>query len=209
MPRIPPFDAEAFLNSQDFRTFLRTNPLTGSLVTWGFRHYVAAICESAPDDCSSIPKVADAGRIIEAGPGPSGENASCQVMHNGVLVKKDSYYGSLNTDLISRFRGHHEPQEEKVYFEVLKSLPDKICVVEAGSYWGYYSMWARKEKREVRNILVEPVDRHMEVGKTNFALNRMDGEFIRAYVGERSKPPHARKLEGVNVRELERISIDD
>ena len=194
---------------QDFRTFLRTNPITGPFISWGWRHYVTAMCESAPDDCSYIPKVKEAGRIFN-GSGKSGvKSEPYQLMHNGVKIKLDSYYKNLNTEIIKYFKGHHEPQEEKVFHEILKSLPEEICMIEAGSYWGYYSMWAQKAKRSVRNILIEPVDEHMQIGKENFALNAMTAEFVRAYIGESSKKPHTKNLEGVTVKNLERISIDD
>ena len=140
---------------------------------------------------------------------PRNGDEAYQVMHNGIKIKLNSYYGNMMTRIISHFKGHHEPQEEKVFYEVLKSLPDEICMIEAGSYWAYYSMWARKEKRSVRNILIEPVDENAKIGKDNFALNDMTGEFVRAYVGETSLAPHAKRFEDKTIEDLERVSIDD
>lgn len=46
-------------------------------------------------------------------------------MHKGVKVLINSYYGDLNTRIIQRFRGHHEPQEESVFHAALNALPDE------------------------------------------------------------------------------------
>ncbi|MDZ8261514.1 FkbM family methyltransferase [Nostoc sp. ChiQUE01b] len=189
-----------------FRTFLRTNPITGTFLSWIWKHYITAICESAPDDLSHIPKVKDAGKIFIASDDSS---KRYQLMHNGVKIKVNSYYKNLNTEIIKHLQGHHEPQEEKVFYEILKSLPEDISMIEVGSYWGYYSMWANQAKKSVCNILIEPIDEHMQIGKENFALNSMTAQFIRAYIGESSKKQHTKKLEGVTVKNLERISIDD
>ena len=184
------------------RAFLRTRVPP---VARAYQKFLFAICTEAPNDCASIPKVKDAGALVHAHDG----GVAYQVMHNGIKVRLNSYYGDLNTDIISHLKGHHEPQEERVFYEVLNSLPQDICMIEAGSYWGYYSMWAQREKRRVRNILIEPVDDHARVGFDNFALNGMHAEFIRAYVGATSESPHTKKFENEAIADLERISIDD
>ena len=178
-------------------------------MTWGWRHYRIAIAETQPDDCASIPKVPGAGQIfndvMEAGkPVPPH-----QLMHNGVKVGLDGYYANMFTEIIRVLKGHHEPQEERVFHEVLQTLPEEICMIEAGGYWAYYSMLAKKAKRSVRNIIIEPVDGHIALGKSNFALNDMNGEFLRAYIGESSLGPHAANLEGLQIPDLERVCIDD
>ena len=43
-----------------------------------------------------------------------------QLMHNGIKIIQDCYYGSWITTLIEILKGHHEPQEEKVFYEILK-----------------------------------------------------------------------------------------
>ena len=48
-----------------------------------------------------------AGRVI----GPN------QVMHNGLLICRDSYHGSPVRLMLGRNRGVHEPQEERVFGE--------------------------------------------------------------------------------------------
>lgn len=170
----------------------------------GWKHYLTAIAEAAPDDCASVPKVPGAGAIHQA---PDGRRY--QLMHNGVKVLVDSYYGDLNTRIIERFRGHHEPQDERVFHAALAALPDQITMIELGSYWAYYSMWAQATKSGVRSILMEPVDHHMAIGKANLELNGMSAEFVRAYVGSSSAPPHRVQLEGVTLEGIERLCLDD
>lgn len=186
------------------RTFLRTNPITGRLISWGWKHYLTAIAEGGPDDCADIPKVPGAGGVYD---GPDGRRY--QMMHNGIKVLVDSYYGDLTTQIVRHFRGHHEPQEERVFHAALQSLPDDIAMIELGSYWAYYSMWAQAAKSRVRNILVEPVDVHMAIGKANLELNGMTAEYVRAYVGPSSAPAHTVQLEGTSVAGIERLSLDD
>src|SRR3990167_7483257 len=66
-------------------------------------------------DVDYIPKVAQAGQCFE-------EDGLCyQLMHNGLKVLQDSYYGKWGTDIIEGLQGHHEPQQEKNFFlKVLK-----------------------------------------------------------------------------------------
>lgn len=68
-------------------------------------------------DCASIPKVMNAGQIVTE----RGERV--QVMHNGLKVLAGGYHGDWMAEIITRLRGHHEPQEEMVFHEVLKHLP--------------------------------------------------------------------------------------
>jgi hypothetical protein len=55
-------------------------------------------------DADYIPKVPDAGkvRVDEQG-------NRVQVMHNGLLVGADGYYGDFVTQIIERMKEHHEP----------------------------------------------------------------------------------------------------
>lgn len=68
-------------------------------------------------DSDVIPKVKDAGQVVV-------ENGTrLQMMHNGLRVLADGYCGPWMTELIERCRGHHEPQEEVVFYELLKHMP--------------------------------------------------------------------------------------
>ena len=190
-------------DTQRIRTAIITSPLLGPVVRWGWRQYVTAIAINAPNDCAEIPKVPDAGRCVVD------PVESYQVMHNGVRVKLGGYYGDLNTVIIEKLRGHHEPQEEKVFYKVLGELPETAVMIEAGSYWGYYSLWFKKERPAGSVFLIEPLEERMEIGKSNFKMNNVKGKFLRAYVGATSEPAHDVRMEGTTVQGIERISIDD
>ena len=60
-------------------------------------------------DSDTIPKVADAGLVVER------DGVDLQVMHDGTLVHADGYCGAWTTEIIRRLRGHHEPQEELIF----------------------------------------------------------------------------------------------
>jgi len=67
-------------------------------------------------DADDIPKVANAGSIVATADG------TAQVMHNGVLVVEGCYYGDWMTEIIRTLRGHHEPQEERVFHEIVERV---------------------------------------------------------------------------------------
>ena len=88
-------------------------------------------------DCDPIPKCEGAGEIIES------EGKRLQIMHNGLSVMADGYYGPEVTEIVSLQRGHHEPQEELAFYHVMKALPPKALMLELGAYWSYYSLCLR------------------------------------------------------------------
>ena len=115
-------------------------------------------------DADVIPKVKNAGLFV-------GESDSIQVMHNGVQVVRDCYDGAWMTEVIKRLKGHHEPQEEVVFDEVIKILSrskKSPVMVELGSYWCYYTAWFLKEFPKGKAICVEPDQNNMEVGQKTF-----------------------------------------
>lgn len=128
-------------------------------------------------DADQLPKVRDAGLVtLEHG-------TRVQVMHDGTRVLADGYYGRWMTELIRRLRGHHEPQEELVVHRVIERLSGtKPVVVELGSFWAYYSIWALRALGG-RAILVEPDPANLEVGRVNFSLNELEGTFVHAALG--------------------------
>lgn len=133
------------------------------------------------DDCADLPKVENAGKTFQIS-----VKEEYQLMHNGIKVLKDCYYGSWMTTLIQVLQGHHEPQEEKAFYEVLKYLPSNAVMIELGCYWGFYSMWFQKEIVGAQNFLIEPDPKNIEIGKRNFALNHMRGNFTYAMIAEKS-----------------------
>lgn len=102
------------------------------------------------------------------------------VTHNGLLVKAtDPGY----VRLLQGNRGCHEPQEEFVFQEVLKHIPQGGSIVELGAYWAFYSMWFAKEVVAARCFCVEPRKKNLQVGKYNFALNGLEGAFFHSKIG--------------------------
>lgn len=129
------------------------------------------------DDADDIPKVEGAGEIFEE------EGVRYQLMHNGVKVLERCYYGAWMTDIIYALRGHHEPQEEKVFHEVLKWIPKGATMLELGAYWCYYSLWFSTVILDANNYVMEPHAENLEVGKKNFKLNHKKAHFLNAYLG--------------------------
>jgi len=141
-------------------------------------------------DNKYIPRVDNAGKVIDGQ----------QVMHNGIRIIQGSYYGEMMSHLLRENRGVHEPQEERVFQEVLKHLPDNAVMIELGSYWGFYSMWFYQEVKHPTCYLVEPNLRFLEFGQANFKLNGMEGSFSHSFIG---------KTSGVAGDGTPIISIDD
>ncbi len=132
-------------------------------------------------DCDYIPKVPGAGGFAQAGA------ETVQIMHNGVRVVKDGYDGSWVTEIISSLRGHHEPQEEKVFHECLQRIGDGGVMLELGSFWAYYSLWFNRQIPGAINICCEPDPRNLAVGQANAALNGANLRFIHAAAGKAPK----------------------
>lgn len=135
---------------------------------------------SAVRDTDVIPKVPDAGEVIVR------DRERLQVMHNGVLVSEGRYHGAWMTEIIRQLRGHHEPQEERAFHTVLERLAvssESPVMVELGSFWAYYSIWAKRRISSARLILVEPDPNNLEVGRHNLELNGMEALALQAAVG--------------------------
>jgi FkbM family methyltransferase len=154
-------------------------------------------------DCDAIPKVEDAGDVHD---GPQGRY---QVMHNGVRIAEHCYGGPWTTELIRRLRGHHEPQEELVFHEVMKRAAPGTTMVELGCFWSYYSLWFNQSVPDAKLLLLEPVIEHLEAGKRNFALNDATGTFVQGLVGERSDSSTRMLGEDKVVRHIPTLSVDD
>lgn len=161
---------------------------------------VAASCH----DSDYIPKVSDSGEIFF----DQVRHKEYQVMHNGLKVYTDSHYGAFNTSVIKRLKGHHEPQEEKVFYEVLKAIANEGVMIELGSFWAYYSMWFTKEIPHAKTYLIEPMQ--LEHGKENYALNDLgNGTFVEAFIGQTSEYQSDFKHWDGQIYKRDQISIDD
>jgi FkbM family methyltransferase len=131
-------------------------------------------------DTDVIPKVPNAGKVIVR------DGERLQVMHNGVVVSEGRYHGAWMTEVIRQLQGHHEPQEERAFHVVLEHLAtnsESPTVVELGSFWAYYSIWAKRRIPSARLILLEPDPRNLAVGEHNLALNSMNAIIVQAAIG--------------------------
>ena len=138
---------------------------------WENRIADAILC---PDN-QCIPRVPLAGNI----------SGSCIMMHNGIKIRALGYYGVGILNLLIRNRGVHEPQEEKAFREVLPFVKPGSVMIEAGAYWGFYSLWFASEVSNADCYLLEPDPRNLGAGRQNFRLNRKKAKFFKVGLGNR------------------------
>ncbi|MBC7799262.1 MAG: FkbM family methyltransferase, partial [Gemmatimonadaceae bacterium] len=135
-------------------------------------------------DCDDIPKVLGAGTVHA-----DADGTPIQLMHNGLRVLAGGYYGDWMTRLITLCRGHHEPQEERLFHEVLGVLPPDATMIELGGFWAYYTAWFLQHAPGRRAIVLEPDPAHRAIGETNLALNGLDAAFMAGFAGAGDGPP--------------------
>ena len=102
-------------------------------------------------DADYISKVQGAGKIVT-----DGVDEKYQIMHNGLKVLAGAYGDNWTIRIIKRLHGHHEPQEEKVFYEVLKRVDKGSIMVELGAFWAYYSLWFNAFIEDSYNYCIEP-----------------------------------------------------
>lgn len=105
------------------------------------------------------------------------------VMHNGVRVLPTCYIGWQNYAMLRKSKGVHEPEEERVFMNVLKTMRPEAVMVEFGAYWAFYSLWFQQAVVNGRSVLVEPILSHLNYGRKNFQINGRTGDFVHAFVG--------------------------
>jgi FkbM family methyltransferase len=149
-----------------------------------------AIAIAGRMNVADLPKVEGAGRVVTI------DGERWQLMHNGLWVVADGYYGPWMTELIAALEGHHEPQEERVFYEVLPHLRQAPVMLELGAYWSYYSMWLKLARPDARVLLVEPDLRNLAVGLRNFQRNGLEGTFIPGFIGAEERGPQPRRIPG-------------
>lgn len=118
-------------------------------------------------DCEDIPKVENSGQIIDG----------YQIMHNGLKIYPGCYHGGWMSEIISETKGHHEPQEERAFYEVLKRMKEGSTMIEIGSSWAYYSMWFNSQIKGAKNYMVDIGEEVLDIGRKNFELNGLSGNF--------------------------------
>jgi len=142
-------------------------------------------------DNQYISRVPDAGKVRDG----------WLIMHNGLKVDPFSYYGLGALHMFVENKGVHEPQEERVFDMVLKTMPKGATMLEMGSFWSFYSMWFNKEVKEAKNYMIEPDPMNMRYGKINFKENKLHPTaFHQAFVGASSSK---------NKHGQETICVDD
>ena len=109
-----------------------------------------------------------------------------QIMHNGIKIHLGSYYGAPIARMLLENRGVHEPQEERVFAEVLKHLPPQSVIIELGAYWGFYSMWFYRSVEQAKCFLLEPNPTNLIFGKRNFKLNNIIGQFFQYGIDQKT-----------------------
>jgi len=156
-------------------------------------------------DCDDIPKVDGAGDVF------SDPDGRWQRMHVGVRVAEGCYHGAWMTEIIRRLRGHHEPQEERIFHELLKHVAPGSTMIELGAFWSYYSLWFRAAIDGARNLMVEPDPNNLKAGRRNFAANGFidRADFVHASLGREPRPPTAFPCESDGVtRPIAMASVD-
>ncbi len=129
-------------------------------------------------DSDVIPKHPQAGQIEK-----DADGKQWQIMHNGLRVEYGCYHGQYMADIITALRGHHEPQEEFAFWEVLKCLGGMPTMVELGSFWAYYSLWFRHTFPHGHNFMYEPDANHLAAGQRHFVKNGVAGYFEQVAAG--------------------------
>lgn len=135
-------------------------------------------------DCATLPKVSGAGSVLTE---PDGERL--QLMHNGLKVIADGYCGEWMTRLIARCHGHHEPQEERVFHEIVTRLPDDAAMLELGGWWSFYTLWFLQGHPRRRGFVVEPDPSHRALGEANARRNGLAPMFMAGFAGASASPP--------------------
>ncbi len=118
-----------------------------------------------------IPRHKNAGKIIDG----------YLIMHNGLKVVP-GMFGEISK-VFEVNKGVHEPQEERIFTQVLPYIPESGVMVELGAYWSFYSMWFYKEVKNARCYMIEPDKEFLAMGKKNFELNNMRGDFRLGHIG--------------------------
>lgn len=137
-------------------------------IAWNdYEERIQVACRGA-GDLESIPKVPDAGQLVTR------DERQWQVMFNGLLVEANGYYGDWMTELIRRLKGHHEPQEERVFHELLEHVGQPSSMIELGSYWAWYSMWFKWRHPDAVSVIVEPSPENLAVACRNANANQIE-----------------------------------
>jgi hypothetical protein len=119
-------------------------------------------------------------RCEKAGTTESG----CVILHNGIKVIKDGYYGDFSKILVLN-KGCHEPAEERMFELILQDIPENGTMIELGSYWAFYTIWFNKVIKQAKNYCIEPELGNLNLGKQNCILNDVTNvDFTHGFIGK-------------------------
>lgn len=123
------------------------------------------------------------------------------VMHNGLRVLPTAYYGYQFLARSRLCETVDEPQEERLFLDVLRQLPANSVMLELGSFWAFYSLWFHDAVPGAMNYMIEPELRNLSYGRTNFEINGFGerADFTHAFIDS-----HSGVLNGVPV-----VCVDD
>ena len=124
------------------------------------------------------------------------------ILHNGVKVVKDGYYGNFS-DILILNKGCHEPAEERMFDLILTDVADNSVMIELGSYWAFYSIWFNKVIKNATNFCIEPDIDNLNVGKQNCRLNNVDANFTQGFIGKH----HINICDFIREKQLTKIDI--
>ena len=161
---------------------------------------LATLCR----DCDDLPKVAGAGEVIT-----DADGARVQVMHNGLRMLADGYCGGWMTELIRRCQGHHEPQEERVFHEVLARMPANATMIELGAWWSFYTLCFLQDHPARQAVALEPDPERRALGEQNAARNAMAPRFVNGFIGATSLPSARFRLDSGHDVAIPRRSVPD
>ncbi len=134
---------------------------------------------SSCKDCDLIDKHSKSGHILQE------DGKTYQYMFNGLKIYYDSYHSPWMNQIIHNLKGHHEPQEEICFYNILLTLSDDSKMIELGSNWSYYTMWFSKQIKKSFNVCIEPVQTNLIKGQENVNLNSCKNiEFLLGCIGD-------------------------
>jgi FkbM family methyltransferase len=151
-----------------------------------------------------LPKVANAGKIETLGDG-----REVQIMHNGVMVKRGGYHGAWMEEIIRRLGGHHEPQEERIFHEIVNLVPSDGIMVECGCSWGYYSLWFLHGHPQRKTFMLEPVKADRALAEENFEINGRSIKIDPYYIAAQTTATPFTDWDNSIIPDVTGISIDD
>jgi FkbM family methyltransferase len=111
------------------------------------------------------------------------------------------------TRLIARCRGHHAPQEERLFHALTEALSADATMIELGSNWAYYCCWFLRGGRDRRAVLLEPDPQNRAVGERNLALNGLQASVVEGFAGAESAPRRDFVTEHSGMHSLPQYSV--